>query len=107
MAKFRTHSWWRSGFPTWPFSSRSGLAGVLWFALVLVESSLNLPFGLVLLRQVGLELRVTGFADPDCFAWVSFYDPKIAFWHRDTSPWPGPIAGPMDFKRHRYLTYLG
>jgi hypothetical protein len=74
----------RSGFPTWPFSSRIGLAGVLWFALVLIESRLNLPFGLVLLRQVGLELRVTGFADADCFAWVSFYDPKIAFRHEDS-----------------------
>jgi hypothetical protein len=46
-------------------------------AVVFIESDLDFPFGLVLLRQVGFELSVTGFAHGERFARISFYDPKV------------------------------
>jgi hypothetical protein len=55
--------------------SLSGRALLL--AVVFIESDLDFPFGLVLLREVGFELSVTGFAHGDRFARISFYDPKV------------------------------
>jgi len=43
---------------------------------VFIESDLNFPFGLILLRQVRFKLRVTGFAHGNRFARISFYDLK-------------------------------